>query len=175
MDRREDIIRLVDTHGRPDAVGVELGVATGQFSHRLLANSAMYFFSIDMWAGDRNHDVDQYKQALATLLPFKERSTVLRMRFDEAASLFPESYFDFIYIDGYAHTGEENGGTFRDWYPKLRPGGIFSGDDYHPKWPKVIAEVDAFCELHGLERHMHTFEPDNPWDGFPSWWVRKPG
>lgn len=28
--------------------------------------------------------------------------------------------FDFVYIDGYAHTGEENGKTIIDWWRKVR-------------------------------------------------------
>lgn len=175
MPKREDIVENVINYRDPACRGVELGVATGQFSRRILEKSAMYLFSIDMWAGDRNHDVRQYKEALENLLPHKERSTVLRMRFDEALSLFPDEYFDFIYVDGYAHTGEEDGQTFVDWYPKLKPGGVFSGDDYHRRWPKVIEQVDAFVAERELELNFHAFDPDNPWDGFPSWWVRKPG
>jgi hypothetical protein len=175
MTRREDIINFSENCDLPGSIGAELGVATGQFSRRLLENSSMYLFSIDMWEGDRNHDIEQYKQALRALLPYKERSTVLRMRFNEAVDLFPDFYFDFIYVDGYAHTGEEEGQTFSDWYPKLKPGGVFAGDDYHDRWPKVTAAVDEFISRESLKLNMHTFDPDNPWDGYPSWWARKPG
>ena len=45
-----------------DAVGVELGVAAGDFSERVLQfDHVGYLFSIDMWAGDRGHGVDQYR------------------------------------------------------------------------------------------------------------------
>ncbi len=173
MARREDILRNINLQDGDVAVGAELGVATGQFSRRILEAANIYLFSIDMWEGDRNHDTNQYKQALRALLPFKEKSTVLRMRFCEAVDLFPDEYFDFIYVDGYAHTGQEQGQTLRDWYPKLKPGGIFSGDDYHSKWPLVVAAVDEFAHEHKLEFNIHTFEPGNPWDGYPSWWIRK--
>tara|TARA_Y100000389_G_C17052243_1_gene313332 strand:+ start:118 stop:318 length:201 start_codon:yes stop_codon:yes gene_type:complete len=61
--------------------------------------------------------------------------------------LFPDDFFDFIYVDGYAHTGEENGKTFFDWWPKLKQNGIFSGDDYdNKKWTEVYKNVNNFCE-----------------------------
>jgi predicted O-methyltransferase YrrM len=173
MGRREDIVSLVSNHDDATCIGVELGVATGQFSKRILMNSRMHLFSIDMWAGDRGHDVEQYKEALRALLPFKERSTVLRMRFDDALELFRDGYFDFVYIDGYAHTGEEEGQTLADWFPKLKAGGLFAGDDYSDRWPKTVKAVDKFVEKFDLELNIHEYEPDNPWDGIPSWWVRK--
>lgn len=43
----------------------------------------------------------------------------------------------FIYVDGYAHTGEDRGKTLFDWYPKLKIGGLMAGDDYHDDWPLV--------------------------------------
>ncbi len=41
---------------------------------------------------------------------YAARSTVLRATFAEALALFPDEYFDLVYLDGYAHTG--NDGTF---------------------------------------------------------------
>jgi hypothetical protein len=31
------------------------------------------------------------------------------MSFDDALDIFDDEFFDFIYIDGFAHTGEEGG------------------------------------------------------------------
>ncbi len=99
----------------------------------------------------RGHDVHQYKKAVGRLNPFKTRNSILRMRFDEALDLFPNGSCDFIYVDGYAHTGEEEGRTFRDWFPKLKSGGIFAGDDYSPEWPLVVREVDKFVAENNLK------------------------
>jgi hypothetical protein len=92
------------------------------------------------------------------------------MRFDEAVSLFPDEYFDFVYVDGYAHTGEENGQTFEDWWPKLKPGGLFAGDDYAPCWPKVVEAVDRFAASKNLK--LMLLEPaqqGNKHPPYPSW------
>jgi len=169
---RHDVAKLVN----PGGVGIELGVAEGVFSERVLRKSSLSFlYGVDMYAGDRGHDIDQYRRALARLMPFRGRQTILKMRFDEALSLFPDEYFDFIYVDGYAHTGEEEGRTLVDWYPKLRPGGIFAGDDYSPDWPKVVAAVDAFCSNHGLGLNViDCREPGSVWSEYPTWWTSKP-
>lgn len=49
----------------PDsATGIELGVAFGGFSKRLLErNTSLFLYGVDMYAGDRGHDVSQYKAA----------------------------------------------------------------------------------------------------------------
>ena len=169
---RHDVVKMI---ANPTGIGVELGVAEGIFSERVLQHSQLsYLFSIDMYAGDRGHNVEQYKRALNRLLPYKERNSILKMRFDEALDLFPDEYFDFIYIDGYAHTGQEDGRTLEDWYPKLKSGGIFSGDDYAPHWPKVIREVDAFVARNGLQLNIiNCSEPGSGSSEFPTWWVRK--
>ncbi|MFC4622258.1 class I SAM-dependent methyltransferase [Comamonas nitrativorans] len=170
--QRSDIVKLL----KPGAIGVELGVAEGKFSETLLKTGYFtHLYSIDMWAGDRNHDTKEYKIALSRLLSFREINTTLRMKFDEALELFPDAFFDFIYVDGYAHTGEEGGATFENWWPKLKPGGIMAGDDYSPKWPLVIKAVDTFIANYHLEMAVLDFQKsDDRWSQYPSWVTVKP-
>lgn len=171
--RRGDISRLIRSGG----IGVELGVAKGQFSKTLLQSSELAFlYSIDMWAGDRGHDIDQYREAIRLLDPYRSRNSTIKLRFDEALPLFPDEYFDFIYIDGYAHTGEENGQTLEDWWPKLKRGGLFAGDDYSPIWPLVTQAVNAFANRYQLE--LHLIEPQTAENGYsesPTWLAFKAG
>ena len=168
---RDDVTTLF----AENAVGVELGVAAGDFSERILQYGHVgYLFSIDMWAGDRGHGVEQYCEAIARLSPFRDRNALMRMRFDEALPLFVEESLDFVYVDGYAHDGELNGQTFRDWLPKLKRGGIIAGDDYASDWPLVVAAVDAFCAETGLERHVIDCH-EASWNSmYPTWFAMKP-
>jgi SAM-dependent methyltransferase len=131
---------------------------------------------VDAWAGDLEHDTAQYLRACNRLNRFRTRNAIIRARFDEALSLFPDQSLDFIYVDGYAHTGEEGGQTFEDWWPKLKPGGIFAGDDYDPdRWPQVTTSVDFFLETHGLDAYVIPFtEEGSIWSEFPTWFTRKP-
>jgi hypothetical protein len=99
---------------------------------------------------------------------------IMRMRFDEALPLFSDESLDFIYVDGYAHDGELNGRTFRDWFPKLRKGGIIAGDDYSPEWPLVVASVDAFASANSLEVHVIDCH-EKSWNSmYPTWFAYKP-
>jgi len=171
LTRREDVAALFCE----GAVGVELGVAAGDFSERILKQPHIgYLFSIDMWAGDRGHGVDQYREAIARLMPYNDRNTVMRMRFDEALHLFADESLDFIYVDGYAHDGELNGQTFREWYPKLKRGGFIAGDDYAAEWPLVVAAVDAFIAENDLELHVIDCHEDKWNSMYPTWFAMKP-
>jgi|11_taG_2_1085331.scaffolds.fasta_scaffold17293_3 hypothetical protein len=150
--------------------GIELGVASGWFSDRILRLSNLNkLYSVDRWAGDRGHNFHQYSKALELLSPHGERSAVIKAEFREIVNLFDDGYFDFIFIDGYAHTGQESGKTLDDWWPKLRNGGIFSGHDYSEKrWPKTFHEVNKFLDRKNLKLSGVTEDKD------PSWYLIKP-
>jgi len=171
MNKREDVVKLI----KPGGVGVELGVAEGEFSHRVLQqNHFEHFYSIDMWAGDRGHDIEQYKRVVHRLRPHRSKNTILKMRFDEALDLFEDNSLDFVYVDGYAHTAQENGKTLDDWYKKLKPFGIFAGDDYHEHFRDNVTIIDLFKDKHSLLLNViDCHEPNSVWSEYPTWWVRK--
>lgn len=171
FDKRDDVATLF----RKGGTGVELGVAAGDFSERILKRSEIaWLYSIDMWAGDRGHDMNQYRETIVRLAPYRDRNAILRMRFDEALPLFADHSLDFIYVDGYAHDGELNGQTFREWFPKLRSGGIIAGDDYHADWPLVVEAVDRFIAENRLELHVIDCREES-WNSlYPTWFAMKP-
>lgn len=154
-------------------IGVELGVAAGNYSNIILKNSQVScLYSIDRWCD--HHDIKEYFNATELLLSkWGNRSKPLRISFDEALLLFPDQFFDFIYIDGYARNGQENGKTLDDWWPKLKDGGIFSGHDYSNHYPSTILSVDRFCSKHALQLNVTTSGQDKS-DQYPSWWIEKP-
>jgi len=146
--------------------GVELGVSGGYFSNVLLKTSRLkILFSIDRW--NDHHNYKQYLKAANLLSSFKERSVVLKLTFEEAVHLFKDETFDFIYIDGYAHIGQDNGRTLREWWPKVRKGGIFAGHDYSKtSWSKTVEQVDKFAKDNNLK-------PEFTEENFASWYVTK--
>lgn len=167
---RHDVIDLLSM--QDSAVGVELGVAEGIFSERMINSRRFsHFYGIDAYSD--MHNTDQYKRALKRV-GIESNYKLLRMRFDEAYDLFDDDYFDFIYVDGYAHSGEEGGQTIFSWYRKLKIGGVIAGDDYHPDWPLVIWAV------HELARQTDSpllvtelVEKDTPYCEYPSWAIIK--
>ncbi len=165
---RHDVIRSID---RVDSIGIELGVAGGHFSNRMVkCGKFKRFFGVDLY--DDHHDIREYKSALK-LIGFKDNFTLLRMSFDDACDVFEDNYFDFIYFDGYAHTGEEGGKTFSDWYPKLKVGGVFAGDDYHDDWPLVKWAVNDIVAKTGEELNI-TGKIENDFQNhYPSWFFIK--
>jgi hypothetical protein len=169
--QRQDVLRLLGD--QTGLVGVELGVAAGGFSQRMVASGKFStFFGVDMYAD--THDVDQYKTALrhvGLIGPYK----LLRMSFDQAYDLFEDESLDFIYIDGYAHTGQEGGETIWAWARKVRVGGVIAGDDYHSDWPLVIEAVDAFATDTGFELCVTTEVENTDYAGHPSWAMVKTG
>lgn len=166
---RMTLAKLVPSNG----TGIELGVATGYFSDALLhCSSLKRLFSIDAWAD--HHDSAEYLLAIRRLARHGNRSVVLRMFFEDAIHLFEDESVDFIYLDAYAHTGQENGKLITDWWNKLRPGGLFAGHDYDPRWPQTVKAVDDFCTRRGLEPNVIPgartgFQQDS----YASWYVFK--
>lgn len=163
---RDDLPALL-THHRLTRLGVELGVAGGAYSEHLLSHAPIRrLYSIDAWSGDRGHDIVQCDAATRRLSKYGTRSIVLRARFQEALALFGDGALDFVYVDGYAHQGNEGGETLRQWWEKVRPGGILAGHDYHPRWEKNLAAVDAFRQARADHISQFQITTDDP---FPSW------
>jgi hypothetical protein len=171
----------MDSHGRlwlpqiakNGGIGVELGVASGYYSSKILNNSSLsQLYSIDCWAD--HHNVKEYLNCCLLMRPLGDRSIVLRMYFDEALGLFPDNFFDFIYIDAYAGSGQDNGKILSNWWPKLKHGGIFSGHDYDPKWPQTIAAVDKFCKQFNYKpRTIPGVEVEHKHNNYSSWYLIK--
>jgi len=163
--QRHDVAHLLEGN---DNVGVELGVAEGVFSERMVRSGRFStFIGIDMYAD--LHDTAEYKRALRRVglqAPYK----LLRMRFDEAIDLFDDGSLDFVYVDGYAHGGEEGGETIFEWFRKVKVGGVIAGDDYHPDWPLVMDAVNEFVRQTGGELLLtERVEHDNPYCKYPTW------
>lgn len=148
--------------------GVELGVAAGKNAEQLLKHNPNLFLTcVDAWAGDRGHNDKQLQECKDRLAPYEGRFLIVQSFFDQYLPRASDGFFDFIYIDGYAHTGQHEGDTLEKAWTKLRPGGLFSGHDYHQDWPLTIEAVDAFVLKHGRKLHLTVADP------YPSWYVWK--
>jgi hypothetical protein len=163
-------------------VGVEIGVANGENSLAILAQSGLeLLYSIDPWSRELNEPLDaahtstvqHYLKAIQVLRPFTRSSIIWRLRSDEAVHLFADQCLDFIYIDG-SHVYEDVSQDLRIWYPKVKPGGLFCGHDYSGNCPGVVRAVDQFLRFNNL--NFSLTEEDEIIEGYiiRSWIVRKP-
>lgn len=167
---RFDLLELLD--GKSELIGIELGVAAGDYSAKMVASGKFQqFFGVDMYAD--THDTEQYKIALNKVGVFNHYK-LLRMKFEEALDLFPDETFDFMYLDGYAGTGLEGGQTIRSWASKVKIGGILAGDDYHEDCLLLQLIVNEMCEQNGFELLLTEGAFDNSaYGNYPSWAVVK--
>ena len=157
-------------------VGVEVGVDTGALSRRFLdLDHFSIFHSVDKW-DDHAHSEFQY-HAVCRILNLYEESKVWRMTAQDFATTIPNESLGFIYIDCYAHTGQDDGGVLRSMWPKLQVGGVFAGDDYdEAKWPKTFSVVNDFAEKVDRQiniRDEFIAESTRPQDSHATWWFRK--
>jgi len=167
--------------------GAEIGVSEGAYSHRILEHSNLcHLFSIDRWeaydsAGTMIKETPEqlkYIQACCKLAPFRTRVSFIRMASLDAAKIFQNDFFDFIYIDA-DHSYTMIRQDLEAWWPKLKSGGVFAGHDYWPERPEgtkyhinngVQEAVDEFNTKHQLI--LHTTIDHHNQNG--SWITQKP-
>lgn len=150
----------------------EIGVFESQNFRRLLAGNPQIIVGVDAWINDGNpgHNDSNYTQEQqdAQCEIFKEimktnpAVRLYRMMSYEAAKNFPDEYFDLIYIDA-DHSYEGVKKDLEAWWPKVKSGKYFTGDDYcHSHAPVnglkfgVIRAVDEFAAKLGLPVHRLT-------------------
>ncbi len=147
----------------------EIGVFKGDFSSFLLTLSPLELWLIDPFGGnelvsgdsDGNHVKTFSSEELMDYVKDRfegdKRVSLVRDRSSAALQLFPDSYFDCIYIDG-DHSYEGTLSDLRDAFRKVRSGGIIAGHDLHMNSSKTSAiydfgvnrAVEDFCTETGL-------------------------
>jgi Methyltransferase domain len=151
----------------PNGICAEIGVHKGDFSERIISiTRPQRLHLIDPWFFEGD---DTYAHALygrgrassqadldATFQSVQERfeheirvGTVVinRQRSAVAAETFADEYFDWVYIDG-NHLYEFVLNDLEQYWPKVKPRGFITGDDYGIKgwWQHgVTRAVDEFA------------------------------
>jgi hypothetical protein len=116
---------------------VEIGVHKGDNSSEFLAELAIkQAWLVDPWseatpAGYNDNtqaDWDALHDSVVKRYSTYDNVEILRMTSAEAAPIVPND-LDLVYIDG-DHSIEGITTDLNCWFPKVRMGGILSGDDY---------------------------------------------
>lgn len=148
-----------------EVIGAEIGVFAGDMSRALLGRENLKLLMVDSWdsssyigdSGDFHATLTQDQQSFYRDKAESRTSglnrEIMAMRSDEAAKIVPDNSLDFVFID--ADHGYE--GCLKDlhlWYPKVKPGGLFSGHDYeNTDFPKfgVTQAVTEFAKAKNLD------------------------
>jgi FkbM family methyltransferase len=159
----------------PEGRGVEIGVLRGEYSKIILERwHKGSLFLVDTWRHigtyiDMNGRDDQYHydcliETCKNIKSWQDRAHIVRMDSVKAASMFPDEFFDFIYIDA-DHSYE---GVVRDitaWWPKIKKGGLFCGDDYIPDngdiWLTVGQQEPVYAGKFGVRKAVNEFIENN--------------
>jgi len=204
-----DLVKLAADRFHRLGRAAEIGVFQGDFA----ATNLMYwkgkYFGVDAWdyrKGESEHDknfkdekINQHNYEVAqSKTDFAgSRVKLIRNLSIAAARTFPDEYFDWIYIDA-LHTKAAAAADLSAWWPKLRHGGLLSGDDFgdaHMKpllkrWQKyfgkhgnwvgidqpgiewgVIGTVQDFAKEHCIVIHATWLHDCYT---FPAWYAVKP-
>ncbi len=151
-------------------VGAEIGVWLGDTTRHLLASprvARLYaidpFLSYDDWWGRIPQGLlDRHLEEVRMDLEPDARLVLLRQTSDEAVPAMEE--LDFVFIDG-DHGYEQVRRDLRNYWQKLRPGGLFSGHDY-----RGLESVQTAVNEFATELGVAVQEAPND-----VWWWRKDG
>lgn len=177
---REQIPELLNKLGL-NGSGVEIGVQKGIYSESILSRSNLSkLYLCDSWrhfnedyrdianVDNQSHErcFQETKQRLAR---FSNRIEILRMLSLEATPLFKDETLDFVYIDA-NHTYQCALDDIRNWYPKVKKGGLIAGHDYiDGNLPEAVFGVrSAVNEF--FKKARCIFVTNEPWQ---SWYVIK--
>ena len=136
---------------------VEVGAWKGTSAAYLateIANSGkkIQFDVVDTWLGSPEHlsggawaDQDAIDGRLFEVFTENMKPVVgflkpQRITSSEASLLSVDNSLDFVMLDA-SHEYEDVKADILAWMPKIKSGGILSGDDYHHTWPGVMQAV----------------------------------
>jgi hypothetical protein len=137
----------------PGGTWVELGSWTGRSAAYCVVelmnqNKLGQFYCVDTWLGGQEHyDWDILKDLESifyqNLAPVKHMITPIKELSWQAAERFADESVDFCYVDA-GHTYDCVSQDLAAWWPKVRSGSLFGGDDYTKGYPDLQRAVWDF-------------------------------
>ena len=143
----------------------EIGVREGYNFERMIEHNPKEAVAVDIWEDDGNmsrNDIalsqtalDKQYEKFVKGIGNKLLVKVWRAYSFEAVKMYPDEYFDLVYIDA-DHTYGSCYRDITDWYPKVKKGGFLLGDDYRRHKTRtgvrfgVIEAVNRFAHDNNL-------------------------
>ena len=170
------LVHVINLQGK-DLIGAEIGVLQGSSTMTLLHNcpNIKTLYAVDAFVpytdflynyaineiSDR--DIDRAKSYFYHVIKFsgmEDKVQVHEMDSDLASEKIEDLSLDFIFLDAYVDRDK----CVRDielWYPKVKRGGVFSGDDWGAY--DVRNAVNNFREKNNIHHPMSTFNDNWVW------------
>ena len=164
----------------------EVGVRFGYNLERLLSARPEILVGVDHWFPSENpaeNDTDLPRKRLDdiyknTFKKFVDAPPVKLFRgfSTNAAEMFPNNYFDYVYLDA----DHSFSGCFRDisaWWGKVKPWGILAGHDY---CERTAANGTPFGVIKAVSTFRKKYDFPDMWftdtvgsEAYPSWLLLK--
>jgi hypothetical protein len=150
-----------DNYKKEDLIGVEIGVWTGINAGYLLGSLPIKkLYLVDSYqpyfdGGIGHYSKEQMDSFYATMmmtLVDTHWGFVMPIINDSvwASKLFPNNYFDFVYIDA-GHSYNDVMADMNAWWPRCKSGAVFGGHDYGTvNGAEVKRAVDDFIKEKGI-------------------------
>ena len=134
---------------------VELGSWTGKSTAYCLVellnlDKLGKFYCVDTWEGGEEHTEHELivnnslkDVFLQNIEPVANHIIPIQSISWLAADKFEDKSVDFCYVDA-GHTYECVTNDLNSWWPKIKSGCLFAGDDYTKGWPEVQKAVQDF-------------------------------
>ena len=161
---------------------IEIGVHYGEHAramNEVLKPNALYL--IDAWGlcpGSKDSvESEEYwaehKASVEEMVREYPHMKMIHSLAQDVVSSFDDGTADFIYLDA-VHTYEMVSAELRDWWPKVKNGAVFAGDDYCDEYKPndaigVVRAVTEFRQQHAEE--IEVFEVFG--EGLISSWLIK--
>lgn len=120
------------------------------------------FHVVDIWTLAQKHrrpgletDEDLYQAFLRNIGPVEQHITIHRERSDAAAAHWPDRSIDYVMIDA-DHAYEAVRRDIQAWWPKIRAGGLLTGDDLRGSFPGVRQAITEFAKENQLPWHRQN-------------------
>ncbi len=111
------------------------------------------------------------KEMINRLTPYKDKVKFLNIASEHAAPLFPDNYFDYVYVDG-NHKYESVKKDLELWFSKVKKGGTFAGHDFNKPHLGVAKAVIEFAKENNLK--VVIIKQDGDWIknvAISDWWI----
>lgn len=149
---------------KKNLVGAEIGVRTGINAKDILDKlSIKKLYLIDNW---KSSPIANKEKTIKILNLFKTKIVILSGDSIKMCGYIKNNELDFVYIDA-GHSYENVQNDIKNYYPKVKIGGLIAGHDYNKKHTKLIESVNDYF---GEENIKSSICLDNK---AKDWWIWK--